>query len=86
MLVSGRQVDDIGPRVFYPVRVSLSPPLTEIERQYVRPVPSDKEIEIVEGVRKHYGYMEPVIPITDPVGAGLDDQPDPPAGRSRSRA
>ena len=67
LLLQGRQVEDPGPRVFTAVRHDLSLPLTVIERNYVRPAPSDKEIEIVEGVRNHYGPMEPVIPITDPV-------------------
>src|SRR5688572_13151675 len=66
-LLAGREVEDLGPRIYYPAKVSLSQPLTEIERQYVRPAPSDKEIEIVEGVRKHFGFMEPFVPIQDPV-------------------
>jgi hypothetical protein len=66
-LLVGREVEELGPRVFYPLKVSLSPTLRDLEKAYVRPEPHGKEIEIVEGVRKHYGFMEPVVPVTDPV-------------------
>ena len=66
LLVNGKRYEP-SPRISYPQRISLSLPLREIEKAYVRPAPSDKEIEIVEGVRLHYGPFEPVVPITDPV-------------------
>ena len=56
-----------GPRVYTSVRHDLSPALSDIARAYQPPAPGDREIEIVEGVKNHYGPMEPVVPITDPV-------------------
>ena len=56
-----------GPAVYLPVRHDLSPPLVEIARAYQPPPASGRNIEVAEGVQNHYGPMEPVIPITDPV-------------------
>ena len=66
LLLNGRRYEP-SPRIAYPERVSLSLPLREIEKSYVPPVPTGEEIEIVEGVKLHFGPMEPLIPITDPV-------------------
>ena len=68
-LFAGR-TERTGPAVYTSVKHDLSPPLSEIARAYQPPAPSDREIEIVETVRNHYGPMEPVIPITDPVVQG----------------
>jgi hypothetical protein len=67
LLLAGRQTEEPGPRIIYPQRVSLSLPLREIARSYVPPPATGKEIEVAEGIKNHYGPMEPLVPITDPV-------------------
>jgi hypothetical protein len=66
LLLNGRRYEP-GPRISYPVRVDLSLPLREIEKAFVPPPPGDKEIEIVEGVKMHFGPLDPLVPISDPV-------------------